>query len=700
MRTSLRSRLRLPNGSEGLAGPIDLDKPLGLMRRGYFLALSILALLVLANYLIINAMIQAQTHAVALTEIVTSQRASLRRVAQIVELVLRTQEQSAGGAHWLVDTRAELVELADRLDANRQAFDLALNKDQGVLVRWLSGPLIDAERAQRLGQMSQEAAQHVRRFAALDANQVQWRFSVWAPIELALASEGPLLSEVSNLSSELYRHAVERAQHFQRLHLLLAVFSLLTLMAEYLLIFRPILRRLRQRNQRITQITDQLRHQASHDLLTGAGNRLLLQQVLQKLGQGDGQIQSHALFLLDVDGFKTINDLFGHAAGDHALQVLSARLKASLGADDELFRTGGDEFTVVVVPAPRDAQAMQALAAGLRDEINKPIRFELQEFQLRAAIGGAALSATSVAGGDLLKQADFALRAAKLSGPGGVRIFDGRDASLSAARELQAQQLSKALPQGQIKAYYQPIVDIHSRRIEGVEALARWHTDEGQVLQPADFLPTLEEFGMLDQLTVAIMQAVVADRMAWRSQGVMPGFVSVNFPEVTLADKGLLWRLQAMAGREGLEWLQIEVLETVLLSRSTDMIERNLHELARQGAQVALDDFGMGYASLNHLRSFPCTSIKIDRSFVAAMLKDSGTLLIVRGMIDIALGLGLKVTVEGIENMAQHEVFTVFPEVRGQGRLYGEVLSAQGLSQLLQQASRAIEGEGKGGAEA
>jgi len=696
MRTSLRSRLRLPHGGEGLAGPIDLDKPLGWIRRGYFLALSILALLALANYLIINAMIQAQTHAVELTEIVTSQRASLRRVAQIVELVLRTQDQSAGGANWLVDTRAELAELADRVDATRLMFDQALSNDQGALVRWLGEPLIKAENVQRLSQMSQEAAQHVRRFAALDANQVQWRFSVWAPIELALASDGPLLSEVNMLSSELFRHSVLQAQHFQRLHLLLALVSLLTLMAEYLLIFRPILRRLRARNQDIGLVTNQLRHQASHDLLTGAGNRLLLQQVLQRLGQGNGQAQSYALFLLDVDGFKTINDLFGHAAGDHALKVLSTRLKASLGREDELFRTGGDEFTVVVVPAPRDAQAMQVLANRLRDEVNQPVHFEPHEFQLRAAIGGAAVSSAAAEGGDVLKQADFALRAAKLLGPGGIRIFDGRDASLSAARELQAQQLCKALPQGQIKAYYQPIVDVHSRRIEGVEALARWHTDEGQVLQPADFLPTLEEFGMLDQLTVAMMQAVVADRQVWRSQGVMPGFVGVNFPEVTLADKGLLWRLQALAGGDGLEWLQVEVLETVLLSRSTDLIERNLHELARQGAQVALDDFGLGYASLNHLRSFPCTSIKIDRSFVAAMLKDSGILLIVRGMIDIALGLGLKVTVEGIENMAQHEVFTVFPEVRGQGRLYGEVLSAQGLSLLLQQQlPRAVQDKGE-----
>lgn len=698
MRVSLESRLRLPAGSISLAETLDLDRPVRSMRRGYFLALTILALLALGNYLIIDAMIRAQTHAVALTKIATSQRNSLRRAAQIVELVLRTQDQNPGGQRWLAATRRELASLADRIESDRQAFSQAVAQETGTLSHWLSKPLVDTASRQGFSDMTQEAARQLRSFAALDANQVEWRFSVWAPIQLMLAADGPLMTDVDAIADELYRHSVETSQRFQRLHVGLAIVTALTLLAEYLLIFHPMLRRLREGNRRITQGTEQLRHQASHDLLTGVGNRLLLRSTLEGLMQEPGPPRSFAVLLVDIHDFRKINELFGHAAGDHLLREMARRLQDCMRADDRLFRTGGDEFTVVMVPAPADEAAMLAALAHLGEEAGRPVRLQqAQELQLRATLGAAVRTPTS-SSADLIKQADYALRMAKLMGPGSARIFDQSDAGLSAARELQAQQLGQALQRGQIKAFYQPIIDVQSRRVLGVEALARWVTDDGSVRSPADFLPTMQEFGMLDQLTDAILRAVVSDRARWREQNVQPEFVSVNFPEVTLADQRLLPRLLELTAGEGMGWLHVEVLETALLSRSTDTIERNILELSRLGVKVALDDFGTGYASLTHLRSLPCHSIKIDRSFVASMLKDAGTLLIVRGMIDIAQGLGIKVTVEGVETLAQHQVFTAYSALQAQGYLYSHPQSPQSLPQWLRAQAKPAECEaGVGG---
>lgn len=685
MQISLKSRLRLPSGLEALADTVDLDRPVGAIRRGYFLALAILAVLALGNYLVINTMLSEQAHAVALNEVAVSQRSDLRRVAQIVELILRTQDQNPGpgGQRWLAATREELAGLAGRLESSQEVFDQALLRDQGLLVSGLKTPLIDASRAQRFSAMVRALAQQLRKFAALDAGQVEWRFSVWAPLELALAADGLLMSEVNAITSDLYRHALLTAQRFQRLHLVLAGITLLTLLAEYLLIFHPMLQGLRQSNRRIRQITEQLRHQANHDLLTDAGNRRLLRTTLEALERAPQSPASHALLLLDIDKFRKTNELFGHAAGDHALRALAERLQGCLRPSDHLFRSGGNEFTLVLLPAPPDPSAMQAVLDGLAEAVGRPLRFQNQAFQISACLGAASAGLTGDTQGDLLGQADFALRMAKQAGPGSRRVFDRNDASISAARERMALQLKQALQRGQIKAHYQPVVDVHSQRILGVEALARWVREDGAVLAPAEFLPVVQEFGMLDRLTEAVLQAVLDDRQLWREQAVMPGFVSVNFPEVSLSDQYLLPRLQAMAGDEGLGWLQVEVLETALLCRASETIECNLHGLAELGVRVVLDDFGTGYASLSHLRSLPCHSIKIDQSFVAAMQRDAGSLLIVRGMIDMALGLGLKVTVEGIENLAQHQVFLAFAGLRGQGHFYARAQSPQALSQLL-----------------
>lgn len=660
--------------------------PLQRLRRGYFLALALLALVTCGNYLIIDAMQRAQRHAVTLTELAAHQRSNMSRVAQIVELILRTQDQNPGGQRWLAATHQELAALADDISQTKLAFDAELARVHDPLSHLFIRPLISAQRAQRFSAMTEGAAEQTRKFAALDPNHVEWRFSVWAPIELELAAEGALMVEATAIAGELNALAVENGERFQRVHMLLAVVTLLTLLAEYLLIFRPMLEQLRLRHDQLAQVTGKLRHLAGHDLLTGIGNRLLLRQ--QLLTAQAGKIAPEcALLLVDIDDFKNVNDIFGHAAGDHILGQIAQRLRARLKQGNELFRTGSDEFTVLI-RGGLDQSGLLVLATQLCEEVCKPMQYEGKEFLVRACAGAAARSATDPIGADeLLKRADFALRTAKLKGPGHIRIFDRCDLGLTAARDLLGRRLGEALAQDQIRPYYQPICDIRSRRILGVEALARWHTKDGEVLTPAQFLPALQEYGMLDQLTDAMLRGVARDRQQWLDRGLMPGYVSINFSESTLADKRLLQRLQALFGTEGLHWLHVEVVETALLSQGAGLIESNLRYLMRQGVRVALDDFGTGYASLTHLRGFPCNVIKIDQSFVSAMLKDAGTLLIVCGIIDIALGLGIEVTAEGIETAAQCEVFRPWPQIAGQGYFFSRPLSPQALLNLLADAA-------------
>ncbi|MCA0174971.1 MAG: bifunctional diguanylate cyclase/phosphodiesterase [Proteobacteria bacterium] len=665
---------------------MDLDMPLQRLRRGYFLALLILALVACGSYLIIDAMQRAQSHAVKLTEIAASQRSNLRRVAQIVELILRTQDQNPGGQRWLAATHQELAALADDISTTRLAFDAELARMHDPLSRPFIRPLISTQRAQRFSAMTEAAAEQTRKFAALDPNQVEWRFSVWAPIELELAAEGALMVEATAIAGELNALAMENSASFRRVHMLLAVVTLLTLLAEYLLIFHPMLEQLRLRHDKLARVTSKLRHLASHDLLTGVGNRLLLRQQLLTM-QANEIAPEHAVLLVDIDDFKNVNDIFGHAAGDHILGQIAHRLHARLKRGDALFRTGSDEFTVLI-HGELHLSGLVVLANRLCETVSKPMQYEGKEFLVRACVGAAAHSAADpITADELLKRADFALRTAKLKGPGHIRIFDKCDQGLAAARDLLGHRLGEALAQGRIRPCYQPIYDIRSRRIVGVEALARWHTEDGEVLTPTHFLPTLQEYGMLDQLSDAMLRGVARDRQQWLERGLMPDYVSINFSESTLADKRLPQRLQALFGPGDLHWLHVEVVETALLNQGGGLIESNLRHLMRQGVRVALDDFGTGYASLTHLRGFPCSVIKIDQSFVSAMLKDAGTLLIVRGIIDIAVGLGIEVIAEGIETAAQCEVFQPWPQIAGQGYFFSRPLSPEALLSLLAEAA-------------
>ncbi|MFG6449280.1 putative bifunctional diguanylate cyclase/phosphodiesterase [Roseateles sp. BYS180W] len=709
----------------------ELDRPVGALHRGYLFALSLLAILALANFLILRSMIAAQSQAVEITRIATNQRQTFARVARIVELILRTQDQYAGGGKWLAATREELQLLAQRVRANQTQLNAMLPPDGKSWPAWLNfrggedgEPAYAAVTPERLADFSRLTAQladQIEDFSKLDAQQVEWHFSLWAPIELTLADRGALVSEVNALTHDLYAAALTGARRFSRVHELLAAVTLLTLLAELMFIFHPLLRRLGQRNRRLLVTVRKLRQVVTHDMLTGLGNRLYLNSRLQEL-LGE-PVPKLALVLVDVRNFRSVNDVFGHHIGDQLLKTLAQRLsRVEVPSEGHVFRTGGNEFAVIFLQ-DLNAAALLQRAQRLRDELNEPIFEGGRELQLKVSIGAAIFEpAASKCGEDdedvyarvgpdlmspapaddvsgqtavqqqvsrLMHQAGLALRSAKASRADTVSLFGSEDEAMSLVRDALAQRLVRAVGGGDIVPYYQPIVEAGSNRLVAVEALARWITPMGVVL-PLEFLLVMEEYGLLDALTDCMLQAVIADRARWQAAGLQVPRIGVNFPEVTLADRRLLARLERLSGSADLSWLSVEIVETVLLSRAHGLVEGNLKQLRRAGAHIALDDFGTGHASLTHLLSLPCDTIKIDRSFVSTMLSDHSSMLIVRGVADIATGLGIRITVEGIECAEQWAVFQAWPGVSGQGLLFGAPMPAQQLAQRLSSTHAAV----------
>lgn len=642
------------------------EKPTQAIKKGYFVALCLLALIAFGNFLVIAEMIRAQTKAVELTEIAVNQRAELRRVAQIVELILRTLEHKSDNLRLAKLTQQELLVLISQIENNQIKIDLAFKRPESPLASLLRIPQLLPPNADELSVHTKQLVYKLRQLSSLDSSIVEWRFSVWAPIELALASNGVIMTQVDTITKNLYLQSFETSKRFSRIHNILVLITLVTLVAEALFIFQPLIKRLTFAHRRFLTINDELRYLATHDSLTGIGNRLLFNNTLKSLGETSEPFPVILMFI-DLDDFKNINDIYGHTAGDHALRMIAQRIQLVLKGNGDLFRVGGDEFAILVQKNCTKDMAHN-LAQQLLEEINKLIIFDDDELYIKTSVGIAGPLTINLASiENPLKQAGFALRAAKKSGKGAVRFYEEGTMPSSETIDKQAKRIAEAIKNGEMQPYYQPIIDLASNRILGFEVLARWHSLDQGVVSPREFIPIIEDYGMLDMLTEHMLACVAVDRANCLRANVELGFVSVNFPECVLVDKRLPERIIKILGTDRLNWLHIEILETALLHRASTIIQANLLKLIELGAHIALDDFGTGHASLSHLRNFPCQTIKIDRSFIENIVIDKNSQLITKGVIEIVHGLGMTIIVEGIETAEQRDFFLSWPSIAGQG---------------------------------
>jgi diguanylate cyclase (GGDEF)-like protein len=430
-------------------------------------------------------------------------------------------------------------------------------------------------------------------------------------------------------------------------------------------------------------LLDQVRRQALHDELTGLPNRtLIMDRAEQMLTRARRDQRAVAALFIDLDDFKTVNDTLGHAAGDQLLQAVSNRLSSALRASDTVGRLGGDEFVVLAEGSSLE-YGPEVVAAKLLGSLSEPfelVGFEGVRLTTSASIGIAAGQRTTA--GDLLRDADIALYRAKSAGKGGMVVFEAHMQSEVLDR-LELELDLRANLCDQFFLTYQPMFDLTTLEMTGVEALLRWHRTGHGVVLPDVFVPILEETGMIFETGRWVFHEACRQAAQWHQQG-RPLIVSVNVSTRQLASDRLVDDVRDALEASGLDRsaLVIEVTETALM-HDIDATIHHLRQLETLGVRIAIDDFGTGDSSLAHLRQLPVDILKIDQSFTAHMTESSEALAIVQALIQLGHALGLQTFAEGIEDGPQFERLQAEGCDSGQGFFLAAAMPPAAIGDLL-----------------
>jgi diguanylate cyclase (GGDEF)-like protein len=421
-------------------------------------------------------------------------------------------------------------------------------------------------------------------------------------------------------------------------------------------------------------------------VLTGLPNRALfmdrVDQVLHRAAR-DAQCGCAVLFV-DIDRFKLVNDSLSHAVGDHLLVALAGRLTAVLRPGDTVARIGGDEFTILLDSVVTEPEAV-VVAERVQSSMKQPFRIDGHDLFLTASIG-ISISRPFLSADDLLRNADIAMYAAKRHERGGCAVFDESMHRRVVDRLARENDLRQAVEQSLMPIHYQPIVDLATGEIRGLEALARWPENWPEVA-PLDFIPIAEETGVIGPLGLHVLRTALETLAGWRRAGLLGGDVpiSVNVSGRQLDDPQLPCHVRAAIAGAGLagDALRLEITESALM-REPERMAAVVDELCGSGVGLHLDDFGTGYSSLSALHQFPVDALKIDRSFVVSIgAPASDSDVIVRSTIALAHNLDLRVIAEGVETASQLERLRALGCDYGQGFLFSPPLSAPEMARLL-----------------
>ncbi|GAA2727560.1 hypothetical protein CAE01nite_30120 [Cellulomonas aerilata] len=427
-------------------------------------------------------------------------------------------------------------------------------------------------------------------------------------------------------------------------------------------------------------------HQASHDALTGLGNRERLHRQLDAhLAAAQGPGSGPGLVLLDLDHFKTINDSLGHPVGDVLLREVAARLCAALGDDVSAHRLGGDEFAVVV---DGDLPQTLAVAHRLLTSLEAPMRVDRLELLVRASAGVAVAPDHGTTSDALMKNADIALYHAKLERDRISTYSPALDVNSVDRLQLLAD-LRVAIDTGQLDVAYQVQVDLTSGHVVAVEALIRWRHPQRGPVAPDDFIPLAENSGLIAELTSYVLDNALAALAGWRAAG-HDLRMSVNLSTRHLSDLALPRQVAEALARHGVEpgALVLEVTETGILSDPA-RVDVVIAALREQGVAIAVDDYGTGHASLGYLKRLEIDELKVDRSFVSDMRRNHQDFVIVRSTIALARDLGLRVVAEGIEDADTARSLAELGCDVGQGYHLGRPTSAAEIVARLSDERRA-----------
>ena len=437
----------------------------------------------------------------------------------------------------------------------------------------------------------------------------------------------------------------------------------------------------------------QLEHMAGHDALTGLPNRLmLLERTAQALRRASRDRRSVAVLALDVDGFKLLNDSLGHGLGDELLRSVGARLKGAVRETDTVARLSGDEFGLLL--EVRDADEAAVVVDKIRAAVRRPFALHGREVHVTMSGGLAVSPHHGEAPEALLAAADIASSRAREDGRDTVRTFDSSLNEVARKTVALEGALRKALTEGEFHLCYQPIVSVPTGRIEGFEALLRWESAELGPVPPSDYIHLAEATGFIIPIGRWALKTACSQAREWQKAGI-PARVSVNLSAREFRRPDLYLTVLDTLSETGLPapFLDLEITERVAME-SPDVSQFVLRELRSLGVSISVDDFGTGYSSLAYLRSFPIDTLKIDGSFIQAMVNDPQSAAIVRSVIDLAHNLKLGTVAEGVETEEQAALLRRAACDRIQGFLVSRPLLAADATRLLHDERRRAQAAG------
>jgi diguanylate cyclase (GGDEF)-like protein/PAS domain S-box-containing protein len=430
----------------------------------------------------------------------------------------------------------------------------------------------------------------------------------------------------------------------------------------------------------------QIIYMAHHDALTDLPNRVLLRErlahALRELPRGERL----AVLYLDLDRFKTINDTLGHQAGDELLRAVAERLRNAVSNADTVARVGGDEFTIIQTGIERSTDT-EMLARRICNAIRDTYDLGGHAVTVDTSVGIAVAPSDGIEPDQLIKNADMALYRAKDDGRGTYRFFEPEMDACAQARRRLEMELREAMLTGALEIQYQPLVQLESGRISGLEALLRWPHPERGFIPPSEFIPIAEETGLIASLGGHVLRQACADASKWPAHVKL----AVNLSPLQFRTGNMFVAVKQALEQSGLSpyRLELEITETLLLDKA-DHVLATLHALRALGVGISMDDFGTGYSSLSYLRSFPFDKIKIDRSFVHDLETNTEGRAIVHAILSLGLSLGITITAEGIETEADLACLKAAGCHQGQGYLFSKALpQAEVLNLLAKQAEQA-----------
>jgi len=445
------------------------------------------------------------------------------------------------------------------------------------------------------------------------------------------------------------------------------------------------------------QAEQHIRHMALHDALTGLPNRSLIRDRLDHAictaQQQQGQVM---LAFVDLDDFKLVNDGLGHGAGDELLKVVGSRMQSCLGRDDTLGRLGGDEFVILVPDASDNQLALASMLEKVRQAVNEPVLIGGHVVQVSCSMGVVTYPRDGDDPTTLMMNADAAMYRAKDLGSNNFQFYQGEMNASVEEKLMLLEGLRKALestlndatmddaPHGRFHLLYQPKIDLRTGHIFGVEALIRWHHPEHGLVPPPRFIGLAEDSGMIVAIGEWVLRSACAQAMSWRAAGLDPLVVSVNVSARQFEERRLVERIAAALKDTGLpaSSLELEVTEGLIMRDLHQAIER-MGELKSMGMSLSIDDFGTGYSSLSALKSFPISTLKIDKSFVRDLATSADDQAIVLAVISLGHRLDLRVIAEGVETEQQRDFLRRHECDEMQGYLFSRPVSAQRIGEML-----------------